>query len=199
MAKKLPSAWEKRDTPPDIYTDTYITCRQRKEAKTVVPNETSDRRMRSYRRSEMEMREVNKNSHRSGRKEAPRDGCRSSNHNKERAAAAAMSTGFRGSDATIGDSADARRRSGGGWMHWHRQESFPIVGELNVASPSSATWIIPLPQGLLPMPVLLREQPQRSTEESLLIGCIQAKNCKVLRRKIVPLSILDCPQESVEF
>jgi len=26
--------------------------------------------------------------------------------------------------------------------HWHRQESFPIVGELNVASPSSATWII---------------------------------------------------------
>jgi len=25
--------------------------------------------------------------------------------------------------------------------HWHRQESFPIVGELNVASPSSATWI----------------------------------------------------------
>ena len=26
-------------------------------------------------------------------------------------------------------------------MHWHRQESFPIVGELNVASPSSATWI----------------------------------------------------------
>jgi len=84
-------------------------------------------------------------------------------------------------------------------MHWHRQESFPIVGELNVAGPSSATWIIPLPQGLLPMSVLLREQPQRSTEESLLIGCIQAENCKVLRRKIVPLSILDCPQESVEF